>query len=102
MPGERITCLSRLRVGAARHSICPLTGRVGKAWGAIWPDHAPAQLTTFGARNDVFFVATPLTRPWERLAAVTASPEEKPTPRRLAACSAAATRARGSTQRSCK
>src|ERR1017187_4866762 len=100
MPGERITCLSRLRVGAARHSICPLTGRVGNAWGAIWPDHAPAQLTTLGAWNDVFLVVTPQTRPSERFTAVTSSPEEMSTPRRFAACSAALTRPRGSTLRS--
>src|SRR6478609_11326950 len=98
--GERITCFSNVREGMARHSICPLTGRVGKAQGAICPDHAPAQITTLGARKEVLVVVTPVTRPSERSTALTGSPEEKSTPKFLAALVAADESARGSTLRS--
>src|SRR5271170_3468283 len=97
-----MTCLNKPRAGESKHSICPLTGRVGKAYGAICPDHAPAQLTTFAAWNEVLVVVTPLTRPSHTSTAVTSSPDETSTARCFAAWKAAVVRARGSTLRSFK
>ena len=97
--GERITCLSNVREGMARHSIWPLTGRVGNAQGAICPDHAPAQFTTLAARKVVLVVVTPVTRP-SRGHGGDWSPEEKSTLKFLAALVAAEESARGSTLRS--
>ena len=74
-----MTCLNRVREGITRQSIWPLTGRVGKARGGIWPDQAPAQFTTLPARNVVLAVVTPVTRLSYKFKAVTASPEEKST-----------------------
>src|SRR5579862_8084648 len=77
--GERITWRISSRFGIARHSIWPLTGRVGKGCGPICPAHAPAQLTTLAARKEVFGVVTPEIWLSERFTAVTGSPEEKST-----------------------
>src|SRR5215469_463424 len=91
--GDRTTCRNKLRDGNPRQSICPFTGRVGNAIGAIIPAHAPAQLTTLWAENDVFTVFTPATRLCDRCTPSTASPDEKSTPRFLAAFIVAAVRA---------
>src|SRR5215471_11837371 len=91
--GDRTTCRSKLREGNARQSICPFTGRVGSAIGAIMPAHAPAQLSTFGAENDVLTVFTPETLLLDWWTAVTGSPDEKSTPRFFGALMAAAVRA---------
>jgi len=85
----RTTCLSSVWEGITRQSICPLTGRVGKRCGSIWPDQAPAQFTIFAAWKAVLVVATPVARPSVRVTAVTSSPEEKSTLRWLAVFHAA-------------
>src|SRR5579862_5074172 len=95
-----MTCLIRVRDGMTRHSIWPLTGRVGNLCGPICPAQAPAQFTIFRLQKDVFEVVTPEARPFVRSTEVTGSPEEKSTPRFFAVLRAAAVRARGSTERS--
>src|ERR1700722_2809095 len=97
-----MTCFSKSRGCIARQSICPLTGRVGRGYGPIWLDQAPAELTTLDVRKEVLLVVTPLTRSSDRFTAVTRLPEEKSTPRILAVFHAAAVSARGSTLRSCR
>src|SRR5580704_798743 len=97
-----MTCFTNVRDGMIRHSICPLTGRVGKGCGPSCPAHAPAQFTTFGARKNVLLVVTPEAAPSEMFTAVTSSPEEKSTPRLFAVLMTAAVSARGSTLRSFK
>src|SRR5579871_549302 len=98
--GDRTTCRSKFREGNARQSIWPFTGRVGNAIGAIIPAHAPAQLTTLWAENDVLTVFTPATLLFDWCTPSTASPDEKSTPRFFAVLIAAAVSACGSTLRS--